>query len=106
MFFLAISMMHAVKLFFGLSQGNVHLPIRATPEGEHGIKGSQFDFTELLRDRVKSRLVICDCNLIYCGHIMHTTHSNLKHTNMKCMFYANLLTIHHLSIMKLRSKYH
>jgi len=32
-----------------------HLPIRATPESEHGIKGSQFDFIELLRDRVKKQ---------------------------------------------------
>jgi len=31
------------------------LPMQATPEGEHGIKGSQFDFIELLRDRVKKQ---------------------------------------------------
>ena len=29
-----------------------HLPITATPEGEESIKGSQFNFIELLKDRV------------------------------------------------------
>jgi len=29
-----------------------HLPITEMPEGEQGIKGSQFDFIELLKDRV------------------------------------------------------
>ena len=33
-----------------------HLPIAPTPEGEKSIQGSQFDFIELLKDKVAKQV--------------------------------------------------